>query len=120
MNRTNNRSLITLAAVAAAALLSAGTTFAQEATPDTWLQQATSTKTRAAVQAELATARANGDMKVFRSGYIEPVRNSALRAEVRAETLRALAAGEVAAINAEAGNPGQAPVARNSTRLAAR
>lgn len=119
MNR-NTRSLISLAAIAAAAVLSAGTAIAQEATPDTWLQQAASTKTRAAVQAELAAARANGDMKVFRAGYIEPVQHSALRAEVRAETLRALASGEIAAINAEASNPGVAPVARVGTRLAGR
>ena len=32
---------------------------------------------------------------------MEPVRNSALRAEVRANTLQAIASGEVRAINAE-------------------
>ena len=36
-----------------------GSAFAQEATPDTWLQAAQSTKTRAEVSAELAAARAS-------------------------------------------------------------
>lgn len=47
------------AAVAAVGLSSA---FAQEATPDTWINAATSTKTRAQVVQETQVARANGEL----------------------------------------------------------
>jgi len=96
-----NKPLIAIAAIAAAALFSAGTAFAQEATPDTWLQAVNSTKSRAEVSAELAVARKSGLTKSWSAGYIEPVRTHLVRAQVKADTQRALASGEVKAINAE-------------------
>ena len=97
---THTRQLLTIAAIAAASLLSAGAALAQEATPDTWLQ-VQSTKSRADVSAELFAARQSGLTKAWSAGYMEPVRSHALRAEVRANTLQAIASGEVRAINAE-------------------
>ena len=96
MNAT--QSLIAAIVLTAAA---AGSAFAQEATADSWLQSAQSTKTRAEVSAELFAARKSGLTKAWSAGYIEPVRNGALRAEVRAATVQALHNGEVKAINAE-------------------
>ena len=97
---THTRQLLTIAAIAAASLLSAGAALAQEATPDTWMQ-VQSTKSRADVSAELFAARQSGLTKAWSAGYMEPVRNSALRAEVRARTLQAIQSGELNAINAE-------------------
>ena len=97
---THTRQLLAVAAIAAASLLSAGAAFAQEATPDTWLQ-VQSTKSRADVQAELVAARQSGLTKAWSAGYMEPVRSSALRATVKASTLQAIASGELKAINAE-------------------
>jgi len=91
-----------LIAAAAIALLGATSAFAQEATPDTWMQVASS-KTRAQVQAELAQARADGSLQVFRAGYIETVKGAPkARAEVRAAIEAARASGELQAINGEA------------------
>ncbi len=98
---TTTRQLFAIATVAAVSLLSAGTSIAQEATPDSWLQTATSTKTRADVSAELMAARQSGLTRAWSAGYMEPLRNSALRAEVKAQTLQAIASGELKAINAE-------------------
>lgn len=95
------KQVFTIAAIAAAAVLSAGTAFAQEATPDTWLQSVTSTKSRADVSTELAAARQSGLTKAWSAGYIEPVRSHLVRAQVKADTVRAIASGEVKAINAE-------------------
>ena len=95
------RHLLTVAAIAASSLLSAGAVFAQEATPDTWLQTAQSSKSRADVTAELIAARKSGLTKSWSAGYMEPVRSNALRAEVRAQTLQAIRSGEFKAINAE-------------------
>ena len=95
---TTTRQLIAATAIA---LLSTGAAFAQEATPDTWLQSAHSTKSRAEVSAELAAARQSGLTKAWSAGYMEPVRSSALRAEVKAQTVQAIASGELKAINAE-------------------
>jgi hypothetical protein len=97
---THTRQLLAVAAVAAASLFSAGAAFAQEATPDTWLQ-VQSTKSRADVSAELFAARQSGLTKAWSAGYMEPVRSSALRATVKASTLQAIASGEMKAINAE-------------------
>ena len=97
---THTRQLLAVAAVTAASLLSAGAAFAQEATPDTWLQ-VQSTKSRADVSAELTAARQSGLTKAWSAGYMEPVRSSALRATVQASTLQAIASGELKAINAE-------------------
>ena len=115
-----NTPLIALAAIAAAALLSAGSVLAQEATPDTWLQQASATKSRAQVQTELQQARASGLTKAWSAGYMEPLRQSALRATVRAETLRALRSGEVDAINAEAHDVALRPVPHAALRTVQR
>ena len=97
---TTTRQVLAIAAVAAASLFSAGAALAQEATPDTWLQ-VQSTKSRADVGAELFAARQSGLTKAWSAGYMEPLRNSALRAEVRARTLQAIQSGELKAINAE-------------------
>ena len=72
---TFNKSLITVAAIAAAALLSTGSVFAQEATPDTWMNAGLSGKTRAEVSTELAAARKSGLSKSGSAGYIEPVQS---------------------------------------------
>jgi Domain of unknown function (DUF4148) len=97
---THTRQLLAVAAVAAASLFSAGAAFAQEATPDTWLQ-VQDTKSRADVSADLFAARKAGLTKAWSAGYMEPVRTSALRAEVKASTLQAINSGELKAINAE-------------------
>jgi Domain of unknown function (DUF4148) len=92
------RNLITAIALTAAA---AGSALAQEATADSWLQAAQSTKSRADVGAELSAARQSGLTKAWAEGYIEPVRSPALRAEVQARTLQAIQSGELKAINSE-------------------
>lgn len=97
----NTRQVLAIAAIAAASLLSAGTAFAQEATPDTWLSAAQSTKSRADVSAELFAARKAGLTRAWSAGYMEPVRSHALRAEIKAQTVQAIASGELKAINAE-------------------
>ena len=96
MNAT--QSLIAAIALTAAA---AGSAFAQEATPDSWLQGVQSTKSRAEVSAELNAARQSGLTKAWSAGYMEPVRSTALRATVKASTLQAIQSGEQRAINAE-------------------
>lgn len=95
MNAT--QSLIAAIALTAAA---AGSAFAQEATSDAW-QQVQSSKSRAEVSAELSAARQTGLTMAWTQGYIEPVRSSALRAEVQSRTLQAIQSGELKAINAE-------------------
>ena len=90
----------TLIAATAIALLSTGAAFAQEATSDAWMQSAQRSTTRADVSADLAAARQSGLTKAWSAGYMEPLRNSALRAEVRTQTLQAIASGELKAINA--------------------
>ena len=57
---TTTRQVFAIATIAAASLLSAGAAFAQEATPDTWLSAAQTTKSRADVSAELFAARKTG------------------------------------------------------------
>jgi uncharacterized protein YdbL (DUF1318 family) len=90
-----------LVAASAIALLATGTAFAQEATPDTWTTVHGS-QSRAAVVADLATARQAGLPGIWTEGYIEPVRTSAVqRADVRQQTLLAIRSGEMRAINAE-------------------
>lgn len=96
-----NKSLITIAAVAATALLSAGSVFAQEATPDTWMSAGLSGKSRTEVSTELAAARKSGLTRSWSAGYIEPVQTRLLRDQVRASTQQAINSGEVKAINAE-------------------
>lgn len=62
---------------------------------------APSTKTRAQVQAELAQARANGELRTTAEGYgigqrgfAAPTASTKTRAEVRAEVIKAMQAGE--------------------------
>jgi Domain of unknown function (DUF4148) len=88
--------------IAAAALAFIGSTsaFAQEATADAWMN-ASVTKSRAEVQAELAQARKDGTIKFGSAGYIEPLKVSKTRAEVVAATLAARDSGEIDAINGE-------------------
>jgi len=88
---------IALALTAAAALPA----MAQEATGDHWLKIAHS-QSRAEVTAALAAARADGSIKAWSAGYIEPVRSVQSRELVRAATRQAIANGEVDTINAEA------------------
>ncbi|MBP6902410.1 MAG: DUF4148 domain-containing protein [Burkholderiaceae bacterium] len=115
MSRNARQTLITLA-TAAIALLGAGAAMAQEATPDTWMTQAKSTKTRTQVTAELYAARADGSINAWRAGYIEPLRTHVARAEVKAETRRAIASGEAALINSETyGFNNVAPAAKRTT-----
>lgn len=100
----------------AAALMSATAAFAQEATPDTWMN-ATLTKSTAEVRAELAQARQSGTIAAWTRGYIEPLRSELSRAEVRADVLEARESGELATIDAEA--YAAAPVPAPATRVAA-
>ena len=98
---TFNKSLITVAAIAAAAVLSTGSVLAQEATPDTWMNAGISGKSRAEVSTELAAARKSGLTKSWSAGYIEPVQSRLMRAQVKSSTQQAIVSGEVKAINAE-------------------
>ncbi len=107
-----------LIALSAIALLGSGAAFAQEATSDAWMQIASSGTSRAAVVAELHTTRQTVLTDAWSLGYIEPLRQSALRATVKAETLQAIASGELAAINARV--PGNIPVSRVVLSQAAR
>jgi hypothetical protein len=95
-----NRLNTTLSTVAL--VFAAGSALAQEATPDNWLDNARSIQTRTQVQAEASRARAAGEMKMLRAGYIAPVGNPALRVQVSADLQRARVSGELARINAEA------------------
>ena len=96
-----NKSIVTIVTIAAAALLSAGSVLAQEATPDTWMNAGLSGKTRAEVSTELAAARKSGLTKSWSAGYIEPVQSHLMRAQVESTTQQAINSGEVKAINAE-------------------
>ncbi|MBL8352297.1 MAG: hypothetical protein JNL87_18530 [Burkholderiaceae bacterium] len=94
-----NKPLITIVAVAASALLSAGSVFAQEATPEqARAQVVASTASRAAVQAETSAFLASGQPSPWSSKFSnrsQTVAVSQPREAVKAETLRALKANEV-------------------------
>jgi hypothetical protein len=98
----NTKTLIAVVA-ALAALSSSPAVLAQEATPDTWISAAASTKSRADVTAEFLAARQNGGLRYARAGYIESSAAGAQRDRdtVRAEAMAALRSGEIARINAE-------------------
>lgn len=91
------------AAVAAGFTLMSGASFAQAHLGDTYgyavtQQKFESTKTRAQVQAELAQARARGELRTDADGYghhpaSQPTLAGRSRAEVRAETLDAMKSG---------------------------
>jgi hypothetical protein len=96
----NNKHFYSAAAIAFA-LTAATSAFAQEATSDDWMN-ASATKTRAQVQAELTQARQDGTIRAWSAGYMEPVKSAKTRAEVVAATLGARQSGELAAIDSEA------------------
>jgi hypothetical protein len=101
-----------------ALVFAAGSALAQEATSDAWMN-ASGTKSRAQVQAELAQARADGSIKFASAGYMEKVQSRQSRADVVAGVRSAMANGEIAQMNAEAPALGQTlPQAASSTRLA--
>jgi Domain of unknown function (DUF4148) len=101
-----------------ALVFAAGSALAQEATSDAWMD-ASMTKSRAQVQAELAQARADGSIKFASAGYMEKVQSRQSRADVTAAVYSALANGELAHINAEAADLGpQLPF--TATRVAGR
>jgi hypothetical protein len=77
--------------------------FAQEATPDTWMQTQ-ATKSRAEVQAELEQARKDGTIGFTGSNYNFAARVPAVktRAQVNAELMAAKESGEFHALNSEA------------------
>lgn len=74
---------------------------AQEATSDQWLTIQHS-QSRAEVGAALTAARADGSIRAWSAGYIEPVRSTTSRDTVRAATRQAITSGEIDQINAEA------------------
>ena len=94
----NTRQLIAAAAALTALFGAAVPAMAQEASSDSWMN-VRSTLSRAEVQAQLQAARADGSMAVFKGSYLPSVVRSANRDAVRAETLRAIADGTVAALN---------------------
>lgn len=101
-------SLLSAAVAASFALLSTAT-FAQDHLGDSYGYELTqqkfqSTKTRAQVQAELAQARANGELRTDADGYGYLQQRSATvsirsRADVRAETLQAMKNGSLSQRN---------------------
>jgi hypothetical protein len=93
----NRKSLF--AAVAFAVIGSAA--FAQEATPDTWMQVPT-VKSFDQVRTELYQARADGSIKRLSLGYLDKIDSVRSRDEVRAEAIAALRSGEMHEINSEA------------------
>ncbi len=87
---------------AALVLAVAGTSsFAQEATPDTW-QQVAATQSVEQVRAELAQARKDGTIKAWSAGYIEKQPSVKTREQLRAEVAAARRSGELDAIHSEA------------------
>ena len=101
----NTKHLIT-AALAASFTLLAGAAHAQDHLGDDYgyaltQQKFQSTKTRAQVQAELAQARANGELSTHAEGYDFAARQATAstktREEVRAEAAKALKSGEASA-----------------------
>lgn len=95
----NRKSLVTT--TLAFALLGSGAAFAQEATPDAWMQAAMSSS-RTQVQAELQQARKDGTIRATSAGYMPPFKPVASRAAVHTETMAAMRSGELERIDAEA------------------
>jgi hypothetical protein len=106
----------TVIASVALAFVAAGSAVAQEAGSDDWMN-ASATKTRAQVQAELAQARADGSIKAYGAGYMPTLVSSASRADVAATVQAARASGELDRIDAEAW-AFDAPARAADTRLA--
>lgn len=101
MTRSTHQ-VLAIVAIAAASLLSAGASLAQEATADISLPSAAGSNSRASVVSELDAARQSGLMQAWSDGYLAPSPNQRQRVDVRAQTLRAKASGELKAINAQA------------------
>ena len=104
----NTKYLISAALAASFALL-AGAAHAQDHLGDDYgyaltQQKFQSTKTRAQVQAELAQARANGELRTDADGYgylqQRATASTKTRDEVRAETTRAMKNGSLSQGNA--------------------
>jgi len=101
---------------AALVLAVAGTSsFAQEATPDTW-QQVAATQSVEQVRAELAQARKDGTIKAWSAGYVEKLTSAKSRDQARAEVAAARRSGELDTIDSEAFS--FAPAAASATVLA--
>ncbi len=98
----NTISRLAALAVFSASVAASGAAFAQEATYELPLP-AVSTTSRAAVQAELLQARADGTLRVTEADLNrhDPVQSLRSRADVRAETLAARASGELQAVGAD-------------------
>jgi Domain of unknown function (DUF4148) len=83
--------------IAASVLVVSGAAFAQEATPDTWISSAQSTKSRAEVRAEFLQARAEG--RIARNDSeekrlaMDSFQSKKTRAQVIAETREAMRLG---------------------------
>ncbi|MDO9093578.1 MAG: DUF4148 domain-containing protein [Rubrivivax sp.] len=91
----------TLFAALALTLAASGAALAQEATYE-YPQQVTSQTSRANVMAEVQQARANGTLQInheVANTRSTPAVSTLTRAEVKAQTLAAIASGEVAYLN---------------------
>lgn len=110
----------TLIAAIAVSFAATGAAFAQEATYEL-PQPATSSVTRAQVQADLAQARADGSLRVTEADYQKsaPFTSVLSRDAVRAETLAAIASGEVHLLNSEQ-NSFDGVIARTTPAVALR
>ena len=72
--------------IVAALILVPVSAFAQEATPDTWMNESRSVATRAEVRAEAMQMRASGMLaSLDDQGYLPTITHPRLRAEVVAE-----------------------------------
>jgi len=116
----------TLIAALAVSFAAAGTALAQDATYEL-PQPASSSVSRAQVQAELAQARAAGQLLVTEADYQKsaPTERVLSRADVKAATLAAIASGEVHLLNREQNTfsvviPGAMPEAALRTAQATR
>jgi hypothetical protein len=79
--------------------------YAQEATPDTWMNASRSVASRAEVRAEAMQMRASGILASRDDpGYLPTIAHPRLRAEVVAELHSARQSGELAMLSAEAHN----------------
>jgi hypothetical protein len=90
-------------AVALIAATAGAAAFAQEATPDTWMNASVS-NSRAQVQQELDQARKDGSLHYTSEGYdfVALFPSTKSREQVRAELSDARLSGEYGSLNAEA------------------
>ena len=80
-----------------------GAAFAQEATPDTWLNGAVASKSRDQVKAELAQARKDGTINAVSVNYNFAAATNATKSrdQVKAELMAARESGEYDVLNNE-------------------